>query len=86
LPTFAKKLSSSKKSQVISRIAKIEYSCVGYYSIDQSMCILPTEVEIVNFLRSLSYQPIFIYNPSNEQSKNLVEKIKASLSSIAIEK
>jgi hypothetical protein len=44
LSTLAKNLSNIKKNSVISRITKIEYSCIGYYPIDHSMCILPTEI------------------------------------------
>lgn len=37
----------------------------------------------MNMLTSMSYQPILVYNPQNEQSKLLVEKIKNKLISIS---
>ena len=40
LSTLAKKITQSKKSSLITRISKIEYSCLGYFSIDNSMAIL----------------------------------------------
>jgi hypothetical protein len=53
LSALAKTLSSSPKSSALARIAKMEYSCIGFYPVDHSMCILPTELEIVNFLTAM---------------------------------
>jgi hypothetical protein len=44
LSTIAKNISNFKKNSVVSRIKKIQYSCIGYHPIDHSMCILPTEL------------------------------------------
>lgn len=82
LSTLAKKLTSTKKNSIISRIIKIEYSCLGFYPIDNSMCVLPTELEIVNLITAMMYQPILIFNPLNQASKSLVERIKKKLTSV----
>lgn len=42
LSTLAKKLTQSKKSSLITRIVKIEYSCLSFFSIDNSMVVLPS--------------------------------------------
>jgi hypothetical protein len=83
LSTLAKNLSNIKKHSVVSRVKKIEYSCIGYHPIDHSMCILPSEVEITNFLTVMMYEPIFIYNRGHEGSKNLVERVKNRLTNVS---
>lgn len=82
LSALAKKLGSSKKTSVISKVSRIEYSCFGFYPIDHSMCVLPSEAELVNMLAAMSYQPIFVYNAGVESALNLVKNVKSKLASI----
>ena len=47
------------------------------------MVVLPTEIEIVNLVKAMSLTPVFIFNPKNEESRALVDKIKNKLQSIS---
>jgi len=59
----------------LSRISKVEFSCIGFHTIDRMMAILPENTEILNLLGILKYNysylevKLFSYTELNNNSK-----------------